>query len=167
MIYIDSDGVIADFHGAAAKLGAGCLNNDSYRFWSIIEQQKEFFLHLEELPNAVNSVWTLLDNYGFLGVEILTALPRITGNLVTAQRDKTEWFKARFPILQVNCVPKWDQKEHFVKKPWDVLIDDSERNVQAWERKGGIGVLHTSWEDTMKELKKHEGYIRRIKERQT
>ena len=33
------------------------------------------------------------------------------------------------------------------------LIDDMERNIQQWKDKGGIGILHTSAADTIKQLK--------------
>ncbi len=34
-----------------------------------------------------------------------------------------------------------------------ILIDDMERNIQQWRDKGGIGILHTSTADTIKQLK--------------
>ena len=34
-----------------------------------------------------------------------------------------------------------------------ILIDDMERNIQQWRDKGGIGILHTSAVDTIKQLK--------------
>ena len=35
-----------------------------------------------------------------------------------------------------------------------VLIDDRKKNIEAWEDNGGIGILHTSAEDTINQLKK-------------
>jgi hypothetical protein len=34
-----------------------------------------------------------------------------------------------------------------------VLIDDRQKNLDAWEKHGGIGILHTSAEDTINQLK--------------
>jgi hypothetical protein len=34
-----------------------------------------------------------------------------------------------------------------------VLIDDRKQNLDAWEAHGGIGILHTSAEDTINQLK--------------
>jgi len=34
-----------------------------------------------------------------------------------------------------------------------VLIDDRIKNIESWEANGGIGILHTSAAETIKELK--------------
>jgi hypothetical protein len=35
-----------------------------------------------------------------------------------------------------------------------ILIDDMEQTIREWRNAGGIGILHTSAADTIKELKK-------------
>jgi len=35
-----------------------------------------------------------------------------------------------------------------------ILIDDMEQTINEWNEKGGIGILHTSAANTIKELKK-------------
>jgi hypothetical protein len=35
----------------------------------------------------------------------------------------------------------------------NILIDDREDNIQQWKDKGGIGILHTSTANTIKQLK--------------
>ena len=36
----------------------------------------------------------------------------------------------------------------------NLLIDDYEKNVQEWERAGGIGILHKNGPNTIRELKR-------------
>jgi hypothetical protein len=45
-------------------------------------------------------------------------------------------------------------KQNYIKDK-DILIDDCEQNIQRWEAEGGIGILHTSAEDTIQQLKKY------------
>ena len=39
--------------------------------------------------------------------------------------------------------------------PNKILIDDSQKNINSWKSAGGIGILHTSNEDTIKQLMKY------------
>jgi len=36
--------------------------------------------------------------------------------------------------------------------PNHVLIDDRKDNIEGWESEGGVGILHTSAEDTIAKL---------------
>jgi hypothetical protein len=40
--------------------------------------------------------------------------------------------------------------------PNHVLIDDREDIIKEWEKKGGIGILHTSTQNTIEWLKRKE-----------
>ena len=152
MIALDLDGVFADFHGAVQF---HCPNMtydlDSEQIWQKIETIPHFFATLKMLPRSY-MIYDLahdIDN----DVQFLTALPRLTGKLVTAQRDKVEWVRRNiYHDVQVNCVANWELKKHFCYSPADILIDDSERNIVQWREAGGIGILHTSVEDTLRQL---------------
>ena len=43
--------------------------------------------------------------------------------------------------------------------PDSILIDDRENNINQWIASGGIGILHTSASDTIKQLKKKNDFI--------
>jgi len=47
-------------------------------------------------------------------------------------------------------------KQNYLKDH-DILIDDREQNIQRWVEAGGIGILHTSAENTIRQLQKY-GY---------
>ena len=36
--------------------------------------------------------------------------------------------------------------------PYSILIDDREKSIDPWRTKGGIGILHTSAEETIAQL---------------
>jgi hypothetical protein len=46
-----------------------------------------------------------------------------------------------------------NQKQLFAA-PDKILIDDMEQTINEWNKGGGIGILHTSADNTIKELKK-------------
>ena len=155
-IYLDLDGVFADFSGAVQKHCLGMTyNQHADQIWRKIETVPNFFLTLDILPDCYQihhwAEWLSND------VQFLTALPRLTGQLKTAQRDKVDWVHRTIDrYAQVNVVSNWDQKQFFCRNDYDVLIDDSERNIDQWREAGGIGILHTSVTNTIDQLKKLE-----------
>jgi len=152
MIYIDNDGVNADFNKFVIQQTGSPYQGKST--WVDLENIDNLFSKLEVLPDAYDSVQRIIDMQGYSSVEILTALPLLTGKLHTAQRDKVEWIHNWIDdIIQVNCVQNWRHKAFFVMSKWDILIDDSQRNINEWVAAGGIGVYHTDWVSTNKELK--------------
>ena len=46
-----------------------------------------------------------------------------------------------------------NQKQLFAAED-KILIDDMEQTINEWNKGGGIGILHTSAADTIKQLKK-------------
>jgi hypothetical protein len=48
---------------------------------------------------------------------------------------------------------KAENKKDYAR-PNSILIDDNVKNIADWIGAGGIGILHTSAEDTIKQLKK-------------
>ena len=152
MIYIDCDDVLANFKEYVIMQTGKPYNGKET--WKVLEQEDNLFYNLDLLPFAQESVSMLLDCQGYHNVQILTALPLITGKLTTAQVDKVSWVHTNIdPMIQVNCVQNWSHKAFFCESDRDILIDDSERNCDEWTKAGGIAILHTNWEDTLKKLK--------------
>lgn len=159
MIYVDLDGVCADFHKKVLE-----LTGDSYKgedTWRILDQVPNLFYNLEVLEGTKEALLYISNEFGRENVEYLTALPKITGLLHTAQKDKVRWVKDKLEVgymdcnLQVNCVQHWSYKKYFCEGSDDILIDDSDRNIQQWVEYGGTGILHRNWGSTLKELEKY------------
>lgn len=150
MIYLDLDGVFADFNGAVQKHCPGLIyQQHSKQIWQVLETIPNFFSTLDLLPNLKLYDIVLSKD---IGVEFLTALPRATGYLKTAQRDKTDWVHEHIDWAQVNCVSSWEMKKYFCQGKHDILIDDSPRNIEDWIKVGGTGILHVTLEDTVQQM---------------
>ena len=150
-IYCDMDGVLADFENGVKDMIGGKFSDAR---WD--ELPDDFFLQLEPMKDA-NKLWGFIGKYDPV---ILTATPRSERGPISARApdDKTRWMKRWFgvdtnrmyPVQRVN-------KANFATDGRDsrpnLLIDDHLKNIQAFQKAGGIGVRHTSASDTIKQLK--------------
>lgn len=138
-IYLDCDGVLADFNrGAEAVLG---MPPDRFTrrfglkaFWSRLASAPDFFGSLEPLPDA---------NLLFEAVQhrrpvILTGLPRGAW----AEPQKRRWAERHFPGVEVITTSAALKREHC--HPGDVLVDDNKRYADLWEAAGGVFIHHQS-----------------------
>lgn len=148
MIYLDLDGVFADFQKKLEDaFGPTYDQLTDKELWAELEKEQHLFLHLDEIDDAQSlfkSLNLIADDYG-QDVAILTALPIPTGNLSTARKDKVEWVREHLSsTIQVNTVIGGTNKARFVNlnNDVDILIDDRKKNIVAWEKAGGIGILH-------------------------
>ena len=147
MIFCDMDGVLVDFDGEFER-NHGVLPYKLPReeLWQIVLDTENYWVNLPKLSDADKLV-NYLNQYGF---QILTGLPVYGFN--KAEKEKKEWLKKHYGIENgvICCLSK--DKQDYGKKG-DVLIDDRLPNIERWEQMGGIGILHTSAEETIKKLK--------------
>lgn len=150
-LYLDCDGVLADFlKGAADVLGMPLADHKRQHgesaYWKHLARVPApgFFAILDELPDAR----ALFDGVKHLSPVILTGCP--WGGWAEAQKDA--WGAAHFPGTKViSCMPR-DKRLHC--KPGDILVDDTLTWRHLWEQAGGIFVHHESAEKTLAELRR-------------
>lgn len=146
-LYLDCDGVLADFHtGAAAVLGmhprAFEKRHGIGRFWQRLAHAPDFYFSLPLLPDAMR----LFETVRHLDPIILTGLPR--GNWAADQ--KMRWAEKHFPgVRMITCMAR-DKRDH--AKEGDVLVDDQEKYRHLWEQAGGIFVHHQEVDVTIETL---------------
>ena len=147
MIFCDMDGVLVDFDKEFER-NHGVLPYKLPReeLWQIVLDTKDYWLNLPKLNDADKLV-NHLNKYGF---HILTGLPSY--GFDKAYKQKRLWMKKHYGKEDgvICCLSK--DKQNF-GKPKDILIDDREPNIKRWEEMGGIGILHTSAEETIRKLK--------------
>ena len=151
MIFCDMDGVLVDFdEGYKQKFGVYPRTVERPKLWEIIINTPNYWLDLQPHKDA-HILITFLEKHGF---EILTGLPHYGYD--KAEIEKRAWIKKYIgEHIKVNCCLSKDKQKYI--KDRDILIDDWEPNIKRWTEAGGIGILHTSAEDTIQQLKKY-GY---------
>lgn len=155
IIYCDLDGVHTDFYGQAARLiGKDYKNMRGAEAWAILDQVPHLFRDLAPLPDSAD-LWhgmTAFAQEQGMRVEILSAMPKLTRELVTVPQDKFSWVRQHLSsAVPVNLVPSGRAKAAFAH-PRAVLIDDLGRNIDEWRQAGGIGILHRSARESLAEL---------------
>lgn len=157
-VHLDMDGVLSDFRKAAIELHGPNYEKlgrtNPVAFWRPITKQIDnFFSHLDPLPDALE-LYDFVSTIPDIDIKILTALPRPEGKAITVAQDKTDWIHRHIDDkLEVITVIGGKNKSKYCNAVNDILIDDTKRNLDAWEEAGGIGILHTSASETIKQLK--------------
>lgn len=149
-LYLDMDGVVADFDEYAARtLGvppSGGIYPDDV--WYKLATNARLYRDLLKTPYADELVFQCSriareHNYQF---QFLTAVPK--GNDVRwAFYDKVVWAQKHFPAIPVMFGP-YSRDKHVHCQPGDILIDDRRSNIDGWRAAGGIGILHTGYDST-------------------
>lgn len=148
LLYCDADGVLADFDmGFASLFGMNPRTfEDMYgesTFWDKIKEADDFFYNLPPMQDAM----VLWDAIKDLHPIIITGCP--VGGWAEVQKHR--WIRKYFG-RRANVITCASRDKSLFCHRGDVIIDDWERHKPKWEAKGGIWVLHTSAEDSIRQL---------------
>lgn len=146
-LYLDCDGVLADFNaGAFAVLDMPAREfQDRFglrRFWRELAGTPDFYFSLPLMADAME----LFEAVRHLDPIILTGLP--LGDWAADQ--KVRWAAQHFPGTRIITTMARDKRDH--AKDGDVLVDDLLKHRHLWEEVGGVFVHHTSAEATIDAL---------------
>jgi hypothetical protein len=146
-LFLDCDGVLADFDaGARALLGTDPATYTARRgkgaFWRELARHGDFYASLPKMADADE----LFDAVRQLKPTILTGLP--IGKWAAPQ--KVRWAAEHFPGVPIITCMARDKHRHM--EGADVLVDDSEQHMAAWEQAGGIYILHRSARESIARL---------------
>jgi len=156
-IYVDSDGVVADFEALVSKhVGKPFKDITRGTLWRAVEDYDNnvgpFFEHLPKMRDADILMDFVRGN--FVNVKILTASGHVPKN---GPQQKINWYKKHYGHdLVVKVVTKSPDKAQYAH-PRAILIDDRSKSIDPWVAAGGIGILHTSAQSTIAELKRITG----------
>ena len=161
-IYLDMDGVVADFEGYAEAV-VGHRPKRGHRYstddWFKICVDERIYSKLELMPDAVKLVDELkkIANDKEMNLAFLSAVPR-ENNMQWVFWDKTHWIKKRFPGIPLFLGPYTVDKKSHHKQENDVLIDDRISNIEEWESVGGKAILYKDdVADTLRQLRRMLG----------
>jgi 5'(3')-deoxyribonucleotidase len=150
-LYLDMDGVVADFNEYAHRTlrvpaSQGIYPDD---VWQKLAANPRIYRDLIPITYAGELVATCFNfaqrkQYGFM---FLTAVPK--GNDVPwAFYDKVEWARKYFPNIPVMFGP-FSKDKHQHCQPGDILIDDRSSNIEEWRAAGGIAIHHVDFDTTI------------------
>jgi hypothetical protein len=83
---------------------------------------------------------------------VLTAIPKPTGLLNTAPGDKRIWVRENIDKTAPVLIAPHGAAKAAWARPGHVLVDDIDRNIDAWIDAGGIGIRHRSVPETLEQL---------------
>ena len=146
-LFLDCDGVLADFDAGARKLlGMSSRSfEDRYgkrEFWRRIARDPDFYGTLPLMADARQ----LFDAVAHLDPIILTGLP--LGSWAAPQ--KVRWAEQHFPGTHIITCMARDKYRHM--NGADVLVDDRADHRDKWEVAGGIFVHHKNARSSIAEL---------------
>jgi 5'(3')-deoxyribonucleotidase len=144
IVYVDMDGVLADFFGEIAR-------EHDVEYWREIHrkdlgidqiaQEPGFFKMLPVLPNAgklIKGVTQLASKYSILSSPLLS-------NVEESSKEKMQWLQRHLKNHQPQAVIFDHEKYKYAQQPDEtpnILIDDWDTNIRLWEANGGIGILY-------------------------
>jgi len=145
-IYCDMDGVLADFERGYEELTGIDLKGEFKKgddFWDpISEKGVGFWAGLKWMPDG-QELWDYLKPYK---PDLLSAPSREDSSRI----GKHVWVKHKLPGTKL--ILRYAKQKQELATPESILIDDRQPNIDQWIAAGGIGILHTSTENTIKQL---------------
>ena len=147
-LFLDCDGVLADFDTAAWQLfgldsreAEATLGKEA--FWSRIRGCGNFYRNLPLMADAME----LYEAVAYLKPIILTGCPQ--GGW--SEPQKIAWAAHHFPaVTMITCRSK--DKHLHMTNPGDVLVDDFLRYRDLWKKAGGIFIRHVSAKESIRRL---------------
>jgi hypothetical protein len=148
-IYCDMDGVLTDFDKRFKEIHPWgpkkfTEKNGKDEFWELVDGRGVgFWVGMEWMEDG-KTLWEYLKaNHN---VELLSSPSRAEHSRL----GKRLWVRNHKLGAKLNLAYSYNKKKYAA--PNHVLIDDRKDNIEGWESEGGIGILHTSTEDTITKL---------------
>lgn len=152
-IYLDMDGVLADFFAEYAKLAG--VTSGSYRDIPPAKADPtlnkmvgtDFFYRLPKFGTADSLVKLVL---GYVSEYNICSSP-LRGDHANSGHWKKEWIKSNLSPQPRDIIITGQKERHAVNADGspNILIDDRGTNIVAWRARGGIGIKYQADEDSL------------------
>jgi 5'(3')-deoxyribonucleotidase len=152
-VYLDMDGVIADFFTEYAKLAG--IESGNYRDIPPAKTDPtlnkmigtNFFARLPKCRNADALVDLIVKTFGSFNI----CSSPLRGDHENSEKQKKIWLKnnLKYQPKDVVITPnkaKWAKQSDGTP---NILIDDRGSNISSWEAAGGIGIKYQADEDSL------------------
>lgn len=157
ILFVDLDGVLVNLTQGLtdilgidmSKLSKPEFTKTYYKFIRSLNQKDifDFWTNLSPTEDC-HVIWKAVQKYQPL---ILTAV----GNCMTTCEGKKNWCKKHLGLSpeRVFCSINSEDKQNYAS-PKCILIDDHEKNIEQFTKKGGYGIHHTHTKKTLSKFKK-------------
>lgn len=157
MIFIDSDGCIANFIGWCRKYDPTITGKDHERIWKVMAEHADTCFGSAETPLMPDAA-VLLNLLKRPGVFVLTALTKaerlapycnnVDEVLIKHRKNKIKYFtNLGIDQSKIIIVDDSSLKSAFAAGG-NILLDDYIKNIENWTAAGGIGILINPTEKT-------------------
>jgi hypothetical protein len=156
-IYLDMDGVLADFFAEYAKLAG--VTSGSYRDIPPAKADPtldkmvgtDFFHRLPKFPTADSLVKLVLQ---YVPAYAICSSP-LRGDHANSEVHKRAWIKDHLNPQPAEIIITGQKERHAVNPDGspNILIDDRGTNIVAWRARGGIGIKYQADEDSLNIVK--------------
>jgi tRNA nucleotidyltransferase (CCA-adding enzyme) len=151
VVYVDMDGVLADFFGSWAKM----VGVKTYRD---IPQDKvnstlnrmigtDFFGKLEKFPTADKLLQLVVNRFGSYSI----CSSPLRNDHENSKKHKIDWIGRKLKIKPTETLIVAN-KDRFAKQSNgtpNILIDDRGLNIENWNKAGGYGIKYQADEDSL------------------
>lgn len=150
MIYLDMDGVIADFNKRYKEQyhlepREAEKHKKFNKFFDEFIETKQFET-LELMPGAMEGL-IFLRKHLTVPTQILSSTAS-EARYDAISKQKLIWLNTHGITFTPNFVPGKRFKCKFAA-PDHIIIDDTESVINQWREAGGIGILHKDWPTTL------------------
>ena len=149
-IFCDMDGVLTNFDTRFKSINPEKLSPTQYtnkygvsKFWDIITKEGVGFWVGMEWMSDGKELWDFIKDKQ---PTLLSAPSRDP----SSRLGKRLWVKNNIPGTNLTLASA--EKKQNYSGTNKILIDDRPDNISQWKSKGGIGILHTNTQDTIKQL---------------
>ena len=147
-LYVDLDGVLTNFEYQFKQISNG-ISIDKYESkfgadatWQLVgESGEEFWSQMPWMTDG-KKLWSYVK---YKEPKILSTPSRNK----SSKTGKIKWVKQNLGSVEILLE---ENKEKYSSNN-SILIDDTKENIDKWNAKNGIGILHTNASDTIKKLK--------------
>ena len=149
-IYSDMDGVLTDFDASFMKASDGIRPSEYERnmgkdkFWELIDGKGVGYWVGMPWMSDGKQYWDYIKEYK----PILLSSP---SRSQTSRLGKRLWVRNNLPGTKLILAQAKDKQNYAQKNR--ILIDDRPSNIDQWRESGGVGILHISAADTIRQLK--------------
>jgi hypothetical protein len=163
-VYLDMDGVLANFFEEYAKLAGVKSYRDvpPAKVDPTLDKMvgTDFFARLPKFPVTDKIVDISVQAAGSYGI---ISSP-LRNDFANSEKHKREWIKKHLNPQPTEIFITPNKEKHAVNPDGtpNVLIDDRGSNITAWENAGGIGVKFQADEDSLKKILDGLNRARRI-----